>query len=44
MTPEEELTKEQRRMLLRAIGISFAVMMLVMTLLTLIADKVLHAF
>lgn len=44
MTPEEELNKEQQKMLIRAIGIAFVVTMLVMTLLTLIADKVLHVF
>lgn len=44
MTPEEELNKEQQRMLLRAIGIAFVVTMTILALLTLIADKVLHAF
>ena len=44
MTPEEELTKEQQRMLIKAIGIAFVVTMLILAFLTLVADKVLHAF
>lgn len=44
MIPEEELTKEQQRMLIKAIGIAFVVVMLILTILTLIADKVLYTF
>lgn len=44
MIPEEELTKEQQRMLIKAIGIAFTVVMLILSILTLIADKVLHVF
>ena len=44
MTPEEELTKEQQRMLIKAIGIAFVVVMLILAIFTFVADKVLHAF
>ena len=42
MTPEEELTKEQQRMLIKAIGIAFVVTMLILAFLTLVADKVFY--
>lgn len=44
MTPEEELNKEQQRMLMRAIGIAFVITISVMTFLALVADKVFHVF
>lgn len=44
MTPEEELTKEQQKILMRAIGMAFVITILVLALFTLVADKVLHWF
>ena len=44
MTPEEELTKEQQKMLIKALGISFVVVMLILAIFTFVADKVFHMF